>query len=365
MIPDAAPLKITPLFDAHRQLSAQMGPFAGWNMPIQYEGILAEARHTRRAASCFDICHMGEFLVEGDAQTSGLERLVAAKVAGLPVGRCRYSSMLNDAGGVIDDLVLFRRSQKSWMIVVNAATLENDKKHFLRRLLPGARFQDLSHEWGKIDLQGPQSRDVLTRLIPEAAHLKYYAFAEVRLLGAEAFVSRTGYTGELGFEIYLPREKVPVLWEELLADARVRPAGLGARDVLRLEMGYSLYGQDIDETTTPLEAGLEQYIDLSKDFIGQPALLKQKNEGIPRRRVYCASLSRRSPRHGHKIFIDGQEAGVITSGTFSPHVNTGIGMGFARAELATGQKIMVGDAAPAFEAVICDRPFVKETSLKA
>jgi len=361
---DRTRLRTTPLFTAHQESSARMGPFAGWNMPIQYAGILAETQHTRRAASCFDICHMGEFLLEGDAPASGLGRCVATRLDTLAVGGCRYASILNESGGVIDDLLVYRRSQTAWMLVVNAARIDRDKEHLSRRLFRQARLRDVSDAWGKIDLQGPQSREVLTTLIPEAADLKYYTFAETRLLGAPALVSRTGYTGELGFELYLPLEKIPALWKKLLADPRVRPAGLGARDVLRLEMGYSLYGQDIDEETTPLEAGLEKLIDMTKEFIGRPALLKQKKEGIPRRRVFFASRSRRSPRHGHKIFVDGKEAGTVTSGTFSPHAGTGIGMGFAAAPLAAGRVIGIGEDAPLFEAVVCDRPFVKQTSLK-
>ncbi len=364
MTQDRTSLRTTPLFTAHQELSAKMAPFAGWAMPIQYAGILAETQHTRRAVSCFDICHMGEFLVEGDAKASGLERCVAASLDTLAVGGCRYASLLNEAGGVIDDLIVYRKSATAWMIVVNAARVEKDKEHLSRHLSWEARFQDVSDAWGKIDLQGPQSREVLTTFIPEAAELEYYTFTETRLLGAQAIVSRTGYTGELGFELYLPLENIPALWKEFLADPRVRPAGLGARDVLRLEMGYSLYGQDIDETTTPLEAGLEKFIDLSKEFIGQPALLKQKKEGVPRHRIFFTSRSRRSPRHGHKIFVDDKEAGTVTSGTFSPHCGTGIGMGFAAAPLAAGQTIRLGDDSPLFEAAVCDRPFVKQTSLR-
>jgi len=365
MTQDNAPLKTTPLFSAHQELSAKMGPFAGWDMPIQYVGILAEAQHTRRAVSCFDICHMGEFLVEGDATSSGLERCVAANLETLAAGSCRYASMLNEAGGVMDDLIVYRKSAASWMIVVNAARVERDREQFTHHLSPRARFQDVSDAWGKIDLQGPQSRDVLTNFAPKAAGLGYYTFIETRLLGAPAIVSRTGYTGELGFELYLPPAKISALWKRLLADPRVRPAGLGCRDVLRLEMGYSLYGQDMDETTTPLEAGLEKFIDLSKDFIGRPALLKQKKEGRRRHRVFFASRSRRSPRHGHKIFVDGKETGTVTSGTFSPHCGTGIGMGFAAAPLAAGQAIGIGEDAPLFEAIVCTPPFVKQTSLRA
>ncbi len=364
MTPDASPLKTTPLTDAHRQLSAQMGPFAGWDMPIRYEGILAEAQQARRSACCFDICHMGEFTVEGKEALPGLERCITSRLATLAVGGCRYGSILNENGGVIDDLIVYRRSETAWMIVVNAATLDKDKEFFSGRLPASVRFRDVSARLGKIDLQGPRSREVLTGLLPEAAELEYYTFKETRLLGDEVIVSRTGYTGELGFELYLPSKKIPELWQQLVSDPRVRPAGLGARDVLRLEMGYSLYGQDIDETTTPLEAGLEAFCDLTKEFAGQPALLRQKKEGVSRRRVFLLSRSRRAPRHGHKIFHENKEIGTITSGTFSPHAGAGIGMGFADVTLETGQTVLLGEDGRLFEAVLTTRPFVKNTSLK-
>ncbi|MGE5280645.1 MAG: glycine cleavage system aminomethyltransferase GcvT [Deltaproteobacteria bacterium] len=360
----ASSLKTTPLTEDHKKRAARMAPFAGWEMPIQYEGILAETLHTRRSVSCFDICHMGEFFIEGAAAGEALERCITARLADLAAGSCRYASILNEDGGVIDDLIVYRRAPASWMIVVNAARVEKDKEFFGRRLPAEARFRDASEELGKIDVQGPRSREVLASFLPAAARLKYYTFIETRLAGAPVTVSRTGYTGELGFEIYLPLEKVPALWDRLLADPRARPAGLGARDILRLEMGYSLYGQDIDEGTTPLEAGLERFVDLDKDFAGRPALLRQKKEGIRQRRVFFASRSRRAPRHGHRIFLGDKAVGTVTSGTFSPHLGAGIGMGFTAAPLADGRGIGIGEATPLFEAAVCAAPFVTKTSLR-
>ena len=341
-----------------------MAPFAGWNMPIQYTGILTEALHTRKAASCFDICHMGEFLVQGHYKKSGLDHIVTAPLGNLEIGNCRYSSILNPNGGIIDDLIVYRKSEEEWMIVLNAGTIEKDKNHFLKNLTKDSAFTDLSPLTGKIDLQGPLARDILKNFAPAACGLKYYTFCTTDVFGEKNIVSRTGYTGELGFEIYTSADHIRFIWKKLLEDKRIKPAGLGARDILRLEMGYSLYGQDIDEATTPLEGGLEKFVDFEKEFIGKKALLEQKKLGLKRQRLFLKSLSRRSPRHLHKIYLRDRAIGVVTSGTFSPHCACGIGMGFALESLSIGENILVGDDKSKIEAAVCDKPFVKKTSLK-
>ena len=365
-------LKTTPLFNDHIALGAKMAPFAGWNMPIQYEGIIAEALHTRKQAACFDICHMGEFLIKGDLKRSGLDNLVTARLSDLAIGSCRYGSLLNDKAGVIDDLIVYRKKQDEWMIVINAGTIEKDKKQFLSNLSKDSDFKDISNTTGKIDIQGPLSREAIIPFAPAAQKINYYTFIETSVLGENCIVSRTGYTGELGFEIYASQETTKAVWKKLLQDKKVKPAGLGARDVLRLEMGYSLYGQDISEDTTPLESGLEKFIGLNKDFIGKNALLRQKKSADNTRgagnrsrdRVFLTTTSRRSPRHNHKIYFKDKEIGVVASGSFSPHLEKGIGMGFVQLPLTTGNKILVGDDKLKIEAIICDKPFVKNTSLK-
>ncbi|MBI5874188.1 MAG: glycine cleavage system aminomethyltransferase GcvT [Candidatus Omnitrophica bacterium] len=357
-------LKNTPLLSEHVSLAAKMAPFAGWIMPIQYEGIIAETLYTRRAVTCFDICHMGEFIIRGDHKRSNLDKIVSGRIDNLGVGCCRYSSILNEYGGVIDDLIVYRKAIDEWMIVVNAATIEKDKKHFLKHLSGDADLKDISDTIGKIDLQGPLSREILKTVAPGAVGLNYYTFIETDILGEKNIVSRTGYTGELGFELYASVDKIKAVWKKLLSDKRVKPAGLGARDVLRLEMGYSLYGQDIDEETSPLEAGLEKFLDFSKDFIGKKALVEQKKTGLKRNRVFFKTLSRRSPRHNYKIITNGKESGIVTSGSFSPHIECGIGMGFTPSPLPIGQNIVVGDGTLKIEAVTCDKPFVKNTSIK-
>jgi len=258
-------LKLTPLTQEHQKLGAQMGPFGGWLMPIQYSGILTEHAWTRQQVSLFDICHMGEFLIDADAQKSGLNRIVSANLEVMSVGSCRYTSMLNESGGIIDDLIVYRLKIDQWMFVVNASRIDIDAAHIKRHLSKDAKFEDLSARLGKLDLQGPLAHEVLRQLLgSRISALTYYTFDHFVLLGENNVVSRTGYTGELGYELYLSNEKIAGLWNLLLKDNRVKPAGLGARDTLRLEMGYTLYGQDIDENITPLEAGMENVPLLSR-----------------------------------------------------------------------------------------------------
>jgi aminomethyltransferase len=362
------PLRKTPLFQEHEALKALIAPFGGWKMPIQYPtGIIAEHRWCREQASLFDICHMGEFLYQGDMETGGLEGVFTFSVKSIPVGRSRYGFLLNGQGGVIDDLIVFRIAEDTAMIVVNAATIANDFAVIASRLTGKANFTDISDATAKLDLQGPLARKVLTRLFgEELGTLPYFTFTETTLLGARAIVSRTGYTGELGYEIFLPAEKVLELWNLFLADERVRPAGLGARDLLRLEVGYSLYGSDIDEVTTPLEAGLSSFVNFNKEFVGKVALLKQREAGLSRVKVAFRVNSRRSPRHHYDILFEGEKVGTVTSGAFSPMLGCGIGLGFVRPGVATlGTPLTIMLDKVSMEATVCDLPFYREGSLRS
>jgi len=357
-----AELKYTPLSNEHTKLGAKMAPFAGWNMPIQYEGIIAEHNHTRTSASLFDICHMGEFYVKGDALKTGLENMFFFSVIDMPVGKCRYGAMLNEKGGVIDDFIVYRLAPEEWMIVVNAGTIDKDFSHLKAHLKKGTRFENRSQITAKLDLQGPLSRDILVKLInPDVAKLKYYTFNYFDILGERNIISRTGYTGELGYELYISAGKVVELWNSLLKDKRLKPAGLGARDTLRLEMGYFLYGQDVDEDTTPLEANLEKFINFDRDFVGKAALLKQKKDGVKKLLVGFKADSRKSPRHGYSIAKSGRKIGIVTSGTFAPSLSCGIGLGYvAVAHAKIGEEILIKAAsASEISAVICDKPFYK------
>ena len=360
-------LKSTPLVTEHEKLHALMAPFGGWNMPIQYEGIIAEHRWCREQAALFDICHMGEFLYQGDIEAGGLENVFTFSVKSIPVGRSRYGFLLNDRGGVIDDLIVFRLAEDEVMIVVNAATIANDFAVIGSRLTGSARFTDISTATGKLDLQGPRARDVLVAAFGlEVGTIPYFKFIRTTILGVPAIVSRTGYTGELGYEIFLPADKVTELWHLLLADKRVKPAGLGARDVLRLEVGYSLYGSDIDEETTPLEAGLEAFVNFNKEFVGREALLKQQQEGLKKVKTAFRVTSRRSPRHHYEICFEGESVGSVTSGVFSPMLGCGIGIGFVKPGMATlGAPLTIRHDKVSMEATVVELPFYTEGSLRS
>jgi aminomethyltransferase len=361
------PLKETPLLEKHRALGALMAPFGGWNMPIQYEGILAEHRACREKAALFDICHMGEFRYEGDIRDGGLEDVFSFSVASIPVGRSRYGFLLNEKGGIVDDLIVFRLAEDEAMIVVNAATAPNDFAVIGSRLPGGARFEDISAATGKLDIQGPLSRDVLLSLLGrEIATLPYFRFIETTVLGSPAIVSRTGYTGELGYEIFLPSEKVVELWDALLSYKLVKPAGLGARDLLRLEVGYSLYGNDLDETITPLEAGLGAFVNFDKAFVGKDALLAQKAAGPTRAKVAFKVDSRRSPRHFYEILAGEAHVGTVTSGAFSPMLGCGVGIGLVDpAFAAPGTALVIRHENIRMNATACALPFYSGGSLRS
>jgi aminomethyltransferase len=359
-------LKVTPLKAQHEALKALLAPFGGWLMPIQYEGILAEHKWCREKAALFDICHMGEFLFKGDIEAGGLENVFTFSVKGIPVGRSRYGFLLNESGGVIDDLIVFRLAEDEVMVVVNGATIDNDFSVIGSRLSPGADFTDISARTAKIDLQGPLSRAVLVeKLGPEVAAIPFFRFIRTTILGSEAIVSRTGYTGELGYEIFLPAEKVVQLWELLLADQRVAPAGLGARDLLRLEMGYSLYGNDLDEETTPLSAGLMSFVNMEKEFVGKEAILKEQQEGAEKVKVAFRVSSRRAPRHHYGIFQGEERVGTVTSGAFSPMLGCGIGLGYVKPEASSvGAALVIRHERVEMEAVVVELPFYTGGSLR-
>jgi aminomethyltransferase len=358
-------LKCTPLLNDHQRLGALLAPFGGWNMPIQYEGIIAEHRWCREKAALFDICHMGEFIFTGDIVTSGLDDVFTFSVSTIPVGRSRYGFLLNEKGGIIDDLIVFRLADNQAMIVTNAATAPNDYTVIASRL-HGGELLDVSARTAKLDLQGPLARAVITHYLdPAIGSLPYFKFMPTTLLGAPAWVSRTGYTGELGYEIFLPADKVIELWQLLLADVRVKPAGLGARDLLRLEMGYSLYGSDLSEEITPLEAGLAPFVNFDTAFVGKEALLTQQKQGLKRAKIAFKVNSRRTPRHDYLVLVGDQQVGHVTSGGFSPMLGGGIGLALVQPSAATvGTALTVTDGKATMEATVCELPFLTASSLR-
>ncbi|UFS71672.1 glycine cleavage system aminomethyltransferase GcvT [Geomonas sp. RF6] len=359
-------MKNTPLLEKHQGLQALLAPFGGWLMPIQYAGILAEHRWCREKAALFDICHMGELLFQGDIEGDGLEHVFTFSVKKIPVGRSRYGFLLNERGGILDDLIVFRLAEDRAMVVVNAATTENDFAVIRSRLRPGADFTDITPALGKLDLQGPLARAVLVETFGEdLASIPFFKFVKRELLGVEAIVSRTGYTGELGYEIFIPVEKVGELWDLFVRDERVAPAGLGARDLLRLELGYSLYGSDIDEETTPISAGLGGFVDLGKEFVGKEALVAEEREGSKRVKVAFRVDSRRAPRHDYGIYHEGAEVGRVTSGAFSPMLGCGIGLGYVTPHCAPiGTPLTIRHEKVELQGVVVELPFYREGSLR-
>jgi aminomethyltransferase len=306
---------------------------------------------------------MGEFMIVADAVKSGFNKIVTFDLQTLKAGDCRYGFILNDSGGIIDDLIVYRIANSEWMVVVNAATTDCDEAHFRKHLSQGTDFKNISSVMGKLDLQGPRSLDVLKGLLgPGVSSLGYYKFGYFNLLGEKIIISRTGYTGELGYELYISNGKVKDLWNTLLADPRVKPAGLGARDTLRLEMAYPLYGQDLTIDTTPLEADKARFVDLNKDFIGKHALLNKSNP--VRKLVNFIAGSRRAPRHNYRIFMDGKDIGVVTSGSFSPSFSCGIGMGYVDGPCAVGSRIALKENDIEITATITKGPFYKNGTAK-
>jgi len=359
-------LNNTVLYEEHVKLNALMAPFAGWNMPIHYGSIIEETKHTRTSCSVFDICHMGEFIVNEDPSRSTFDEAITNPVVKMKNLTCKYGFLLNANGTVIDDLIVYRTGDSGWMVVVNASNIERDAKEISSSLAQNASFRDISAQTVKLDIQGPKSFEVMKSLAgPSIGKLKYFGFDTFDLMGGKHIISRTGYTGELGYEVYIDISKGVELWRTLLNNPLVKPAGLGARDILRLEAGLPLYGDELTEHTTPLDAGMERFVDFEKDFTGKEALLKQKRDGIKRLLTGIAVDGRRTPRHTNKIFLADNEIGVVTSGVFSPHLNKGIGFAYIDRELISeGRDLVVRLDRGELKGVITKPPFIKQTSIR-
>ncbi len=358
-------LKKTPLFFKHLQLNAKMGVFAGWQVPLFYTSILNEYKHCRQKAALFDISHMGEFIFEGDIRNSGIEQAVTPWLEKIPVGMSRYGFILNKDGGVIDDLVISKIKSDKLLLVVNAASESIDFKILKERISEG-KLENISAGTAKIDLQGPLAKEVLSEVLGFRQTIAYFGLREFNYKGNKILISRTGYTGELGYEIFMPAEFASLLWDEFVGNGKVKPAGFGARDVLRLEMGYNLLGNDLGEGITPVEAGLAKFIKFNKKFTGRSTLLKEKDKGVEKTRVAFSSLSKKIPRRSYKIYDRDKEIGIVTSGSFSPYLLKGIGLGYVKDGFQNaGRRIIIKDEEKVkFEAETVDLPFYKEGSLK-
>jgi aminomethyltransferase len=331
----------TPLYHEHLSLRARMAPFGGWDMPIQYEGILAEHEHTRTACSLFDICHMGEFEVSGATACDDLERLLTQRISTLGPGQCRYGYLLNEQGGVLDDLTCYRLDEDRYYLVVNAATARRDGEWIQAHLSGTTVFRDVSQQTAKLDVQGPASREALAACCDgDVPALKYFHACEFELFGTRCLLSRTGYTGEWGYELYFPAEEAVRFWRLLLADERIKPAGLGARDTLRLEMGYPLYSHELFEDRTPIGASRGMFIDFSKEFIGREPVLNEKVRGPSKVLVGLQLESKRAARAGDKVMLVDAPVGFVTSGSVAPSLGVAVAMAYVDAEVSAPEQVL-------------------------
>jgi aminomethyltransferase len=332
-----AELRRTPLYDRHVALGARIVPFAGWEMPVQYSGVIDEVKTVRSEAGLFDVCHMGELHVTGPAALAWLNSVTTNDVSRLRPGRAHYSLLLDQDAGILDDILVYCVDDENYMVVVNASNTDKDREWLEGKLLPGVHLEDSSLVTSLIALQGPAAEAVLQPLCSgPLGELRRFGFAAGEVAGIECVVSRTGYTGEDGFELFTQGD-VGALWDALLAAGagRVKPCGLGARDVLRIEAGNVLYGHEIWEETNPLSAGLMWTVKLDKGaFMGKEKLEEYLQAGAALTVVGLTSTSRAIPRQGYPIHHGGQEAGFVTSGTFSPSLNKPIGLGYLPPELA-------------------------------
>ncbi len=361
-------MKKTALNHIHKELGAKMLPFAGFEMPIQYEGVNAEHESVRNAVGVFDVSHMGNFFVEGKDALPFLQYITSNDVAKLKPGKVQYSCFPNEQNGIVDDLLVYQLDENKYMLVVNGANLEKDwnwvnkwAKNF------DVKLTDKSDQYSILAVQGPHAPELLQRMAGDSAdlkNLKFYTWTTADLAGhKDILVSATGYTGEKGFEIYTPNEFAETIWQELFKqgkDLGLKPAGLGARDTLRLEKGYCLYGNDIDDTTSPIEAGLGWITKFTKDFINAENLKKQKEEGVSRKLVAFKLKDKGIARHGYDIIdASGKKIGMVTSGTMSPTLKEAIGMGYVPVTYAKpGSEIFIQVRKKQIPAEVVKLPFV-------
>lgn len=355
-------LKRTPLYDCHLEAGARIVDFAGWEMPVQYAGVIEEHRAVRTGAGLFDVSHMGEVRVRGEGAEAFLQRITPNDVAKLAPGRAHYSGLLTDRGTYVDDLLIYRLAADDFLVVVNASNAERDFEWMASRADGGAEVENVSDRYALLALQGPKALEILTPIAtPGAADLRYYGFLEGEVAGVPALISRTGYTGEDGFELYLAPEDAPAVWRRLV-EAGASPAGLGARDTLRLEAAMALYGHEIDESTTPYEAGLAWVVKLDKgDFLGRDALAAQREQGPPKKLVGFAVQGRGIARQGHGVLSEGGESvGVVTSGTWSPTFEKALGLAYVPPEMAApGTPVTVDVRGKGLPAVVVETPFYR------
>ena len=361
-------MKTTPFTETHIALGAKMHEFAGYNMPIEYSGIIDEHMTVCNGVGVFDVSHMGEFWVKGPNALEFLQQVTSNNVAILPIGKAQYTCFPNEEGGIVDDLLVYHYEEEKYLLVVNAANIEKDWNWCVSHNTVGAELENSSDSMAQLAIQGPKATEVLQRLTPvNLSDIPYYAFATGEFAGcSNVIISNTGYTGAGGFELYFYPEDGKKIWDAIFeagAPEGIKPIGLGARDTLRLEMGFCLYGNDLSDTTSPLEAGLgwiTKFVE-GKNFTARAILEKQKAEGVTRKLVAFEMIDRGIPRHGYKLVnAEGEEIGEVTSGTMSPTRKIGIGMAYvAKAYTALDTEIFIDVRGRKLKVKVVKAPFRK------
>lgn len=359
-------MKNTALTEKHISLGAKMVPFAGYNMPVQYEGINAEHATVRNAVGVFDVSHMGEFILKGENALDLIQRVTSNDASKLYDGKVQYSCLPNENGGIVDDLLVYRMDEKSYMLVVNASNIEKDWNWIQKFNTANVEMHNISDKTSLLAIQGPKAADALQSLTDmDLASMEYYTFKKGVFAGVEnVLVSATGYTGAGGFEIYFENEYGNQIWDAIFeagAAYGIKPIGLGARDTLRLEMGFCLYGNDINDTTSPIEAGLGWITKFTKKFTNADALLAQKEAGVAQKLVGFEMIDRGIPRHDYPIVdAEGNTIGTVTSGTQSPSLQKAIGMGYVKKDFAKeGTEIFIDIRNNKIKAKVVKFPFYK------
>jgi len=359
-------MKNITLHELHEKLGAKMVPFAGFNMPVQYEGINIEHETVRKGVGVFDVSHMGEFLIEGENALALIQKVTSNDASALNIGDAQYSCLPNASGGIVDDLIVYRVKDKTYMLVVNASNIEKDWNWIKDHNTSGAVMKNLSDNYSLLAIQGPKALDAIQSLTTvDLKAIPFYKFKVGDFAGIEhVIISATGYTGSGGLEIYCKNEEVEQIWNKVFEAGKafgIKPIGLAARDTLRLEMGYCLYGNDIDDTTSPIEAGLGWITKFNKDFVNAAALKSQKENGVSRKLVAFELLEMGVPRHDYEIVNkNGEIIGKVTSGTMSPSLKKGIGMGYVLSnEAKPGNTIYIQIRQKAIPAAVVKLPFFK------
>jgi aminomethyltransferase len=359
-------MKNTALSEIHTKFGAKMVPFAGYNMPVQYAGINAEHETVRKAVGVFDVSHMGEFILKGDKALDLIQKVTSNDASKLYDGKVQYSCLPNEDGGIVDDLLVYRIDEKTYMLVVNASNIEKDWNWISKYNTFGVEMKDISDRTSLLAIQGPKAAEALQSLTDiDLASMEYYTFKRGKFAGVDnVIVSATGYTGAGGFEIYFENSNAEHIWSEVFKAGEpfgIKPIGLGARDTLRLEMGFCLYGNDIDDKTSPLEAGLGWVTKFTKEFTNSAALQEQKQAGIQQKLVGFEMINRGIPRHDYQIVdAEGNNIGRVTSGTQSPSLQKAIGMGYVKNDFAKeGSEIYISIRDNKVKAKVVKPPFYK------